>query len=221
MYIPKHFSLDTAAAIAQLGHSDVVDLVTMTDAGLVASTIPMLYVAAPDGDGLGTLHGHVARGNPQWKTSRPDTDVLAIANGANAYVSPSAYPSKQIDGKVVPTWNYSAVHAYGTLIVHDDAEWTRDLVRRLTDHHELRHGAQRADNEITGTAWSITDAPVDYIDSMLRAIVGIEIQLTRVEGKSKLSQNKPIDDRVGVINDLAGGTASEHDVSVAMNALLT
>jgi transcriptional regulator len=216
MYLPKHFATETSASILQLQQTNAFDLVTLTDAGLVSSLVPLLFVPPIDGRGHGSLQGHLARANPQWKSSSTMVDALVIANSVNAYVSPSAYPSKQVDGKVVPTWNYGTVHAYGKLVIHDEPEWTRDLVRRLTEHHERQHAAARTAEQVTGREWAITDAPADYIDTMLRAIVGIEIRLTRVEGKSKLSQNRSVEDRLGVANDLADGTISEQMVATEM-----
>ncbi len=220
MYIPKHFSLDVASAVSQLERTNVFDLITVTGAGMVATFLPLIYVARVENGTLGSMHGHLARANAQWKDSLATVDALVIANSYDAYVSPTAYPSKRIDGKVVPTWNYETVHAYGTFIVHDDPKWTRDLVDRLTIHHEAAHASLRDADTATGQPWSITDAPAAYIDSMLRAIVGIEVQLTRVEGKSKLSQNKSESDRIGVIDDLALGHLGEQTIATRMRTSL-
>ena len=138
---------------------------------------------------------------------------------SDAYISPSAYPSKQDTGKVVPTWNYVSVQARGSWIVHDDREWTRNLVDRLTAKHETTHAVLRTGNDITGRVWSTHDAPPDYIDSMVRAIVGIEIAITNIEGKAKLSQNRSVEDIAGVIADLHDGSSSDRGTAHDMAAL--
>ena len=157
--------------------------------GLDADPVPLLYDA--DGGAHGTLRGHVARANPLWRDA-DGHDVLALFYGPQAYVSPGWYASKAEHGKVVPTWNYVIVQAHGRLRAIDDAAWLRALVGRLTDRHE----AARA------VPWAVDDAPADYLDSMLRAIVGIEIVVTRLEGKWKASQNRAESDREGVARGL-------------------
>jgi transcriptional regulator len=142
---------------------------------------------------LGTLRGHIARANPQWRTAKPDVEAMVLFQGPHAYVSPSLYPSKARDGKVVPTWNYIAIHAHGTLTFTDDAEALRGIVARLTNVHEKKRAA----------SWSIDDAPADYIDKMLRAIVGFSLTITRLEGKWKVSQNRDAADRAGVRDTFA------------------
>jgi transcriptional regulator len=140
-------------------------------------------------DGLGVLRGHLARANPQWRDHLPQSQGIAIFNGPQHYVSPAWYPSTTEHGKVVPTWNYVAVHAYGTLSFKSDAAWLFENVRALTDHQE-------ASNQ---NPWRVTDAPPEFIDSMLQAIVGVELTITGLEGKWKVSQNRPLADREGVI----------------------
>ena len=130
---------------------------------------------------------------------------MAIFAGPDAYISPSWYATKRETGKVVPTWNYVAVHAYGELVVHDDPVWSADLVRRLTDHHEAARDEP----------WSVDDAPADFVRAQLRAIVGIELPITRLEGKRKLSQNRPAADVAGVIAGLAAGSPTERAVADA------
>ena len=166
-------------------------LVTTTAQGLEANHMPLLIdaAAAP----FGTLIGHVARANPVWRTFNADAEVLAVFQGPQGYITPSWYPTKAQNGKVVPTWNYAVVHAHGPLIIHEDAEWLRKLVTRLTDSQESRREMP----------WQVTDAPADYVDTMLKAIVGIEIPLRRLQGKWKMSQNRLPRDRDGVINGLA------------------
>ncbi len=165
-------------------------LVTTTAQGLEANHIPMLIDAEPAP--WGTLRGHVARANPVWRTFNADTEVLAVFQGPHGYITPSWYPSKAQHGKVVPTWNYAVVHAYGLLKVFEDAEWLRKLVTRLTESQESPREQP----------WQVTDAPADYVNTMLRAIVGIEIPLRRLQGKWKMSQNRLPQDRDGVIKAL-------------------
>jgi transcriptional regulator len=148
---------------------------------MVANHIPMMIVAEPLP--FGTLLGHVARSNPQWRDA--ETSALAIFTGPEHYISPSWYPAKQEHGRVVPTWNYAAVHAYGVLRIHEDREWLRRLVTTLTETHEAQFEQP----------WSVADAPADYIEGLLKAIVGIEIRIDRLEGKWKMGQNRSDADR--------------------------
>ncbi len=141
----------------------------------------------------------MARANAQWRTSSDSVDALALFAGSDAYVSPSLYPSKREHGRVVPTWNYTSVHVYGRLIVHDDPGWKLDLVRRLTEHHE----AGRAQ------PWAVDDAPPDFIERQLGAIVGLEIAITRIEGKRKLSQNRSAADVEAVAEALSAGSTRD------------
>jgi transcriptional regulator len=192
MYVPAAFVEDRPEVVAEfLEQHPMAQLVTMTGDGLVATPLPMLY--EPTVDGLGSLVGHVARANRQWKDTLPAVEALAIFTGSDAYISPNWYPSKIEHGKVVPTWNYQTVHIRGQFVAHDDAEWKRALVARLTQHHESQFDAP----------WAVTDAPPDYIDSMLKAIVGIELQVTSIQAKRKLSQNRPEADIAGTIAGLA------------------
>lgn len=155
----------------------------------MATMLPFIY--EPAAGAHGALHGHVARNNPQWKLDSVG-EALAIVRGPDAYISPGWYPSKVEHGRVVPTWNYVTAHVYGRFVVHDDPVWTEDLVRRLTTKHEahLDH------------PWSVDDAPRAYIEGQLRAIVGVELEITRIEAKAKLSQNRPAADIEGVIAGL-------------------
>ena len=205
MYRPKAFDVteldDLHLAIEASGPAH---LVSVTPTGLTASVVPMLL---DRGSGEhGALVGHLARANPHWRQAGRDVETMAIFAGPDAYVSPSWYATKQETGKVVPTWNYEVVHAYGELVVHDDPSWVGALVRRLTDRHE----AGRRE------PWSVDDAPADFVAVQLRAIVGIELRLTRIEGKRKLSQNRPEADVAGAIAGLAGGTPAERQVAERM-----
>ena len=204
MYLPKAFDEDRLPVLHDaIRAAGLATLVTVTAAGPVASHIPMLLDA---GSGeRGTLLAHVARANSQWHDTMAGTRALAIFTGPDAYVSPSWYPTKQATGKVVPTWNYIAVHAHGTPEFFDDPDRLRDLVAKLTDRQEAGRPAP----------WSIADAPADYIAGQLQAIVGVALRIERLEGKWKLSQNRPEADRAGVIAGLGQAT---DDRSVALCA---
>lgn len=165
-------------------------LVVETAQGLEANHIPMLIDAEPAP--FGVLRGHVARANPLWRIFKAGTEAIAIFQGPQGYITPSWYPSKPQHGKVVPTWNYAVVHAHGPLRIVDDAEWLRRLVTRLTASQESAREKP----------WHVTDAPSDYVNSMLKAIVGIEISVSRLQGKWKMSQNRLPKDRDGVMAGL-------------------
>lgn len=173
-------------------------LVSVCGGALEANHLPLLIEADPAPNG--TLRGHVARSNPLWRQP-PEGEVLAVFQGPQAYVTPSWYPSKREHGKVVPTWNYAVVHVRGPLRVHDDREWLRGLVSRLTDSREAGRPQP----------WAVGDAPDDYIDRMLGAIVGIEIPVRSIEGKWKVSQNRQPADRAGV----AAGLRADGDPDAA------
>jgi transcriptional regulator len=189
MYVPAHFAVDDATINALLADHGAADLITPTAAGLIATMLPFIH--DPEAGERGALLGHVARNNPHWR--EPATgESLVIVRGPDAYVSPSWYPAKAEHGRVVPTWNYVTAHVHGRLIVHDDAEWVETLVRRLTSKHEA--GAV--------SPWSVDDAPAKFIGGQLRAIVGVELLITRIEAKAKLSQNRSAADVDGVIDGL-------------------
>jgi transcriptional regulator len=212
MYLPPHFKeervpvLHEAIRTAALG-----TLVTMGADGLEASHVPMLL--DPEPAPYGTLIGHVSRANGQWR--RPDAGMaaLAIFLGPEAYVSPAWYATKRQTGKVVPTWNYVAVHAYGALRFFEDAERLLALVTRLTETHEAGRPAP----------WAVTDAPPEFIRAQLKGIVGFELPIARLEGKWKLSQNRPAEDRAGAIEGLqreggdGGAAVAEAMVAVERN----
>ena len=204
MYTPASFKVDWPAARSLLADRLTADLVTATAGGLVATFLPVLY--EPAGDGYGSIIAHVSRNNDQWRLPAIG-DALMVLHGPDAYISPSWYPSKAVDGRVVPTWNYLTVHVYGRLVVHDDPIWVESLVRRLTDKHEAPKPAP----------WSVNDAPAQYVATQLRAIVGLEVVISRVEAKAKWSQNRPTTDVDGVIRGL---TASGHvDAADTMRAV--
>ncbi|MEV4415356.1 FMN-binding negative transcriptional regulator [Catellatospora sp. NPDC049609] len=199
MYTPAHFAADEPAVRELLTAHGAGDLVTATTDGLVATLLPFVY--DPDAGPHGALLGHLARNNDQWR--RPVLgEALAIVRGPDAYVSPTWYASKAEHGRVVPTWNYVVVHAYGELVVHDDPAWTGALVRRLSDKHEQGRAHP----------WSVDDAPAAYVAGQLRAIVGVELRISRIEAKWKLSQNRPAADVDGVI---AGLRADGDDMAAA------
>ena len=193
MYLPSHFEENRSEQLhALLRQHPLGLLITQNGAGeLAANSIPFMLEADPDG-GPGILRGHVARANPIWKEARTDVDSLVVFQGPQAYISPSLYPSKEATGKAVPTWNYIMVQARGALSVIDDASWLRAFVTRLTERHEAERPAP----------WAVSDAPPDYIDSMLKAIVGIEIKLRTLQGKWKVSQNRTPADQQGVVSGL-------------------
>jgi len=179
MYLPQAFEEKRVDVLhACIRAHPLGALVTVGADGLNANHVP--FVVDPEPLPFGTLRAHVARGNPAWRELTSSPDVLVIFQGAQAYVSPSWYPAKQEHGKVVPTWNYVAVHAYGAARVIHDAAWLRALVTALTSAHE----AGRAE------PWSVSDAPDEFVTQQLRAIVGIEIPIARLVGKWKASQNR-------------------------------
>ncbi len=205
MYIPAHFAADRAAVHELLARHGAADLITQTTDGLLATMLPFAY--DPAAGEHGTLYGHVARNNDQWRKPALG-ESLAIVRGPDAYVSPSWYAAKAEHGRVVPTWNYVTAHVYGRLVVHDDPVWVEDVVRRLTAKHE----AARLQAPGQRMPWSVDDAPRAFIEGQLRAIVGLELQITRIEAKAKLSQNRPVADVAGVV---AGLSARGDDRSAA------
>lgn len=200
MYTPPAFRVDDVAAIhAAMRAVPLATLVTAGAAGLAGTPLPLMLDA---GDGeFGTLHGHLARANPQWREGT--VDGLAIFMGPDAYITPSWYATKRETGKVVPTWNYVAVHASGPVEFYEDADRLLDVVTRLTNLHER----ERAD------PWAVSDAPAKFVQSQLRGIVGVKMRIERLEGKRKLSQNRPAMDRAGVASGL-GASACEGDRAV-------
>ena len=203
MYLPRHFHMESDDALAMATKIGVGHLVTARDGSIESSFVPFLVEPR---DGSVVVRAHVAVGNPQHKVIGDGIEALLIVQGPDAYVSPNWYPSKADHGKVVPTWNYSLVHLRGTVRVLDDRDALLDLVSTLTAQHEATQPLP----------WSVTDAPAEYIDAQLRAIVGIEMTVTSVEGKAKLSQNRDEPDRAGVRDALASGSPAERAVADAM-----
>ena len=201
MYLPKHFEETRVEVLHELIRAfPFGTLVTLTAGGLDANHIP--FEVDSDPRPFGTLRGHVARANPVWRETAPSAEALVIFQGPDTYISPRWYPTKTETGKVVPTWNYVVVHAHGAPRFIDDRAWLRAFVTRLTERHEA--GRQ--------TPWKVTDAPAEYIDAQLGAIIGLEIPIARLVGKWKVSQNRPPRDRAGVIDGLtreAGRAAPE------------
>jgi transcriptional regulator len=205
MYLPKHFEETRAEVLHALIRTQPLGLlVTLDDAGLQANPVPFVLDIDPAG-GPGILRAHVARANPLWRDTRTEVEALVVFQGPQAYVSPGWYPSKAEHGKVVPTWNYVTVQARGTLRAIDDAAWVHAFVTRLTTTHEA----------VQARPWAVGDAPRDYIDTMTRAIVGIEIALTALTGKWKVSQNRSAADRAGVVRGLAAAGLADAAASVA------
>ncbi|THK36408.1 FMN-binding negative transcriptional regulator [Ensifer sp. MPMI2T] len=191
MYTPPVFREDDRTTLhAMVREARLCHFVTATADGLIATPLPLFL--DPDEGEHGTLHGHLAKANPQWKTP-PIGDAMAIFTGPDAYITPSWYASKREHGKVVPTWNYAAVHAYGPVEFYDDTERLLAVVTRLTDLHEQERPKR----------WAVSDAPEAFVQAQLKGIVGLRMPITRIEGKRKMSQNRPAADRAGVAEGLA------------------
>jgi transcriptional regulator len=199
MYLPKHFEQpDRDALTTLMRERPLATLIVATTDGPTADLIPLEF--APGEGEHGTLHGHVARANPLWKHA--GAQALAVFTGPDAYISPGWYASKREHGKVVPTWNYTMVQARGPLRAVEDAPWLHALVQRLTNHHEATQAKP----------WAVSDAPDDFVQQMLRAIVGIEIPLVSLVGKWKVSQNRSAADRAGT----AAGLEPQHTAMAAL-----
>jgi transcriptional regulator len=191
MYIPTHFEQPSIQVMHELIRTrPLTTLVTLSSNGINANHIPLHLSETPLP--FGTLRGHVARSNPIWCDLESDVDVLAIFHGPDAYISPSWYATKQESGKVVPTWNYTVVHAYGYLRIIDDASWVRTQLEALTNHNEATFPKP----------WAVSDAPHEFTEKLIEAIVGIEMIVTRLSGKWKVSQNQPPQNQTSVIQGL-------------------
>ena len=212
MYIPDHFRPTDDEVGELLANLDAVELVTATDEGLLATFLPLIHEppgASPEAGEHGRLLGHVARNNRQW-TVPPIDEALVIARGPEAYISPAWYATKREHGRVVPTWNYITAHIHGRLVVHDDPAWVERNVRALVARHESRRAKP----------WSVDDAPPEFISGQLRAIVGIEVVISRIEAKLKLSQNRSKADVEGAIDGLeAIGDARSLATAAAMRSI--
>jgi len=192
MYLPSAFQEhDIERLHQQIEACRLAIVVTLGENGLQANHLPLLLDRS-QGE-FGTLHGHLARANPQWHDLANGSEALIIFSGADAYVSPNFYPSKAEHGKAVPTWNFLAVHAYGNAEVFHEPERLRALVTQLTHRHEAGQAKP----------WAVDDAPADYLQTMLKAIVGFTLPIQRLEGKRKLSQNRSAEDIAGVRQGLA------------------
>ncbi|WP_186417389.1 FMN-binding negative transcriptional regulator [Bosea sp. CS1GBMeth4] len=204
MYTPPAFRIDDRAEIhAMMRACRLATLVTATADGLLATPLPLI-LAAEEGE-CGVLYGHLARANPQWQREAIG-EAMVLFNGPDAYVTPSWYETKRETGKVVPTWNYQAVHAYGPAEFFEDPERLLDAVTRLTDLHE---GAR-------AEPWAVGDAPPAFVQAQLRGIIGLRIPISRFEGKRKMSQNRPLADRIGVAGGLAASERLSDRIVAAM-----
>lgn len=193
MYVPPHFAADDEdQVVAFVEQAGAADLVTFDGTRPVATLLPVIWDRSAGGHGR--LLGHMALANPQWRSALPDVPALAIVHGPQAYISPSWYVSSAGHGRAVPTWNYTSVHFTGPVRFHSDPGWLREIVTALTERYE-----QHIENR-----WWITDAPESYIAGQLRGIVGVELQISEVEAKAKLSQNRSDEDRESVIGALRG-----------------
>lgn len=203
MYLSKDFKEERVPVLHEaIRQTRLGTLVTLGADGIEASHVPMLV--DPEPQPFGTLKGHVARANPQWRRAAREVPALAIFLGPDAYITPAWYETKRRNGKVVPTWNYVAIHAYGPLTFYEDADRLLALVTQLTETHEAGRDQP----------WAVSDAPKDFIAGMLKAIVGFELPIARLEGKWKMSQNREMKDRAGVVRGL-GGRGEGDDGEVA------
>ncbi len=206
MYIPPQFKQPDIEVMHELiRNCPLATLVTMGSNGINANHIPLHLSVTPEPHGV--LRGHVARSNPIWSDLESDIDTLAIFDGPVTYISPSWYATKQETGKVVPTWNYTVVHAYGSLRIIDDAVWVRTQLETLTNHNEA----------VFPEPWEVSDAPEDFTEKLIAAVIGIEMVITRLSGKWKVSQNQPPQNQSSVIQGL---NASRQCEAVTMAELV-
>jgi len=191
MYSPPQFEQPDIEVMYELIRSHpLATLITQGKNGIDANHIPLYLSPLPEP--FGVLRGHIARANPLWQDLATDNESLVIFHGVNAYISPSWYATKQEAGKVVPTWNYTVVHAYGSLRIVDDATWIRTQLNVLTQHNEASFVHP----------WTVSDAPDDFTEKLIGAVVGIELVITRLSGKWKVSQNQPLQNQNSVIDGL-------------------
>ena len=205
MYTPKDFLVEDIAEVHALMRTHpFAILVTQGPDGLVATHLPTVLKAGEGEGGLGRIECHLARANPHWKDLAKGEEAMMIFQGAEGYITPNWYATKAQTGKAVPTWNYAIVHAYGRPAIMNDKDWLRRHVTELSDQQERSEAHP----------WKVSDAPDSYIDVMLRGIVGFRFEITRLEGKSKMSQNRETQDRLGVIGGLKA-RASGDDLEIA------
>jgi transcriptional regulator len=205
MYIPSHFEQPNITAMHELIRTRPLStLVTLSADGINANHIPLHLSESPLP--FGTLRGHVARSNPVWRDLESSIEVLAIFHGPDAYISPSWYATKQEAGKVVPTWNYTVAHAYGSLRIIDNADWIRTQLEDLTNHNEAAFPEP----------WAVSDAPFDYTEKLIESIVGIEIVITRLSGKWKVSQNQSPQNQASIIQGL--NNSGQPEAAAQVNA---
>jgi transcriptional regulator len=202
VYVPATFSIDEDAAWRVVREAGVGTLVVSTSAGLQSVVVPVIV-----SDDHRTMRAHVARANPWWRSALDGTEVLGLFLSASAYVSPSNYPSRVENPGVVPTWNYVSAELRGRLRVRDDVAWLDEQVRALTDAFEEHRSPQ----------WHVDDSPSEYVQRQLQAIVGLEIEVVSIQGKSKLSQNRPAVDRDTVRENLARGSLADRNVAARMS----
>ncbi|PYE20811.1 PaiB family negative transcriptional regulator [Williamsia limnetica] len=197
MYIPRKFALSEADTDEALTRAGFAHLVTPGVDGLQVTPLPLLYDRANH-----SLVGHLARANPHWRGVGQGVESVAIFSGPQSYISPNNYATKAETGKVVPTWNYEVLNVYGQVVVHDDLAWLREHVSALTDTHERDLPA----------SWQVSDAPIEFTEGQLKAIVGVQLVIDRVEGKAKMSQNQPVRNRAGVVEGLKSSGRPDQDV---------
>lgn len=191
MYIPETFKQNDPAQLKELIQSQpFASLITHSDKGVEANHLPFILTQS---GGRDVLQGHIAKANPLWRQLQDKAEVLVIFQGPDSYISPNYYPTKKDNGLVVPTWNYVAVHVRGVMSCIHDASWNIEMITRLTEQHEATQAS----------AWKVTDAPKDFTEKLLAAIVGIEIEVLSISGKWKLSQNQPEKNIRGIIEGLS------------------
>ena len=206
MYLPKYFEeRDVGALHGLIRAYPFATLLTRTADGIEANHLP--FELNPEPGPFGTLRGHVARANPVWRESLAGAEALIVFQGPAGYISPSWYPTKEQNGEVVPTWNYAVVHARGPLQFIEDKDWLLGLVTRLTVRHEAG----------SGEPWHVSDAPAPFIQQLLGAIVGIEVPIRLLQGKWKLSQNRPQQDQQGIVQGLS---AQEGDAAASLAKMI-
>lgn len=204
MYLPEQFAEDRLPVLhAAIRAAGLANLVTTGPDGIAASPLPLML--DPDAGPYGTLYGHLARANPQWRTSDPAVQALAIFMGPDSYITPSYYQTKRETGKVVPTWNYVTIHAYGPVAFSEDLTELLDVVTRLTRRHE----------DGRASPWAVDDAPSGFVQGQLKGIIALRMPLSRLQGKWKMSQNRTPADREGVV---AGLRADGHAAMAALVA---